>query len=101
VSALPPRLEVERLSLMEESKLDRLRLKAAKAAAEIFHIDELGENRHSLHSVPISKTQRVGFGSTGWGRLVAEAWPRCVRAVAAYIWQISSGFGYDLLQGGY
>jgi hypothetical protein len=83
--------------------LDRLRLKAAKAAAEIFHIDELGENRHSLHSVPISKPRTIGFESTddgGWERLVAEAWPQCVRAIAAYIWQKFSRFGYSLLQGG-
>jgi len=58
---------VQRLLLMEEGNLDRLRREGANAAAEVLHIDERGENRHSFHSVSIGDSRRVGFEVTDSG----------------------------------
>ena len=69
------RLEMVGLLLMQDGKLDRPRLEGANSAAEVLHIDESGENRHSFHSVQVSDPRRIGLyvtNSERWESLVAE-----------------------------
>ena len=64
------------LLLMQDGKVDRLRLEGANSAAEVLHIDESGGNQHSFHSVQVSDPRRIGFDVTNserWEGLVAEA----------------------------
>ena len=67
------------LLLMQDGKLDRLRLEGAKSAAKVLRVDEHGEqHRHSFPSVPVSDPQGIGIDVTDGGRwegLVTEAEP--------------------------
>ena len=87
----PSRLEMGRHLLVEKCKLDRLRLEGANAAAEVLHIDESGEDRHSFHSVPIGDSRRIRCDVTDsgkWKCLIAEAWPPRERVEFALCWAL-------------
>ena len=74
----------------------------ANAAAEVLHIDERGEDRHSSHSVPIGDPRRIEFDATNrgrWKRLVAEAWPLCEGAEFVQGWTVNLLTGIVSLSG--